>query len=316
MTDKKTCIYVGGALQQYHFGEGHPFGPLRQRAFWDEFCRQGLNRHVTLGEPSTARRENLQWFHTPEYIDCVERLSAKGGGYLDFGDTPAFPGVYEAAATVVGTALKALEEIMSGHCRRAFIPIAGLHHARRDTAAGFCVFNDCAIAIEALRRQYGLQRIAYVDIDAHHGDGVFYGFEKEAGVTIVDFHEDGRALYPGTGAAEETGKGPAVGTKLNIPMSPGATDTQFLEQWGQAEAFLRHSRPEFILLQCGADSLADDPITHLAYTQAVHAHVAERLCGIAEEWCAGRLLALGGGGYNLDNIARAWSAVARALVSG
>lgn len=306
---KKTCVYVGKALQKYNFGKGHPFGPFRQKAFWDEACRQGLDKYVALAEPSVAKRENLQWFHTPEYIDRVERLSVKGIGYLDYGDTPAFCGVYEAAATVVGTALNALNEIMSDHCRRAFIPIAGLHHARRDGAAGFCVFNDCAVVIEALRRQYGLQRIGYVDIDAHHGDGVFYGFEEDAGVIIVDFHEDGRSLYPGTGSADETGQGSAVGTKLNIPMPPGATDQQFLEKWGQAEAFLRQHRPEFILLQCGADGLADDPITHLKYSQAVHAHVAERLCHIAEELCAGHILALGGGGYNLDNIASAWCAV-------
>lgn len=312
---KKVCVYLGESLQHYNFGERHPFGPFRQRAFWDEFCRQGLDKEVTLAEPDTAGREKLQWFHTPEYIDRVERLSAKGEGYLDYGDTPVFPGVYEAAATVVGTALKALNGIMSGRCRRAFIPIAGLHHARRDAAAGFCVFNDCAVVIEALRRQYGMQRISYVDIDAHHGDGVFYGFEEDPQVSIVDFHEDGRFLYPGTGSADETGQGSAVGTKLNIPMPPGATDQQFLEKWEQAEAFLRQNKPEFILLQCGADSLADDPITHLKYSEAVHAHVAGRLCKMAEEVCAGRILALGGGGYNLDNIAKAWCAVVQAFIS-
>ncbi len=311
--NKKTCVYVGPALQKYNFGKGHPFGPLRQKAFWNEARRQRLDEYVALAEPSVAKRENLQWFHTPEYIDRVERLSATGWGYLDYGDTPAFRGVYEAAATVVGTALSALNEIMSDHYRRAFIPIAGLHHARRDAAAGFCVFNDCAVVIEALRRQYGLQRVGYVDIDAHHGDGVFYGFEEDAEVIIVDLHEDGRSLYPGTGSANETGQGSAAGTKLNIPMPPGATDQQFLEKWGQAETFLRQRRPEFILLQCGADGLADDPITHLKYSQAVHAHVAERLCRIADELCAGRMLALGGGGYNLDNIASAWCAVVQAF---
>jgi acetoin utilization protein AcuC len=217
--------------------------------------------------------------------------------------------VFEAAATVAGTTLAAVERIMSRQCRRAFVPIAGLHHARRDEAAGFCVFNDCGIAIEALRRQYGLRRIAYVDIDAHHGDGVFYAFEDDPEFIFVDLHEDGRYLYPGTGAAEESGVGPATGTKLNIPMPVGATDRDFMAKWEDAERFVEEMRPEFVLLQCGADSLADDPITHLAYSDAAHAHAARRLCAVADRVCGGRLLAWGGGGYNPENIAQAWNAV-------
>ncbi len=238
----------------------------------------------------------------------------EGYGLLDQGDTPAFPGVFEAASTVVGTALAALERIMSGETVRAFVPIAGLHHARRDSAAGFCVFNDCGVVIEALRREFRIRRVAYVDIDAHHGDGVFYAFEDDSDLIFVDLHEDGRFLYPGTGRADETGIGAATGTKLNIPMAVGADDAEFFRQWDRAERFLEAAKPEFIVFQCGADSLSGDPLAHLAYTQAAHAYAATRLCAIADRYAQGRVLALGGGGYDLDNLARAWTAVVRALL--
>lgn len=168
-----VCVTIGDQLARYGFGEGHPFGPDRLAAFWTEAQAQGLDRQWIQCLPGSATRELLERFHTPEYVERVISQSATGEGYLDCGDTPAFPGIYEAACTVVGSVLDAVERIMKAECRHAFVPIAGLHHARRDSAAGFCVFNDCGIAIEILRLQYGLQRIAYVDIDAHHGDGVF-----------------------------------------------------------------------------------------------------------------------------------------------
>ena len=161
-----------------------------------------------------------------------------GSGYLDAGDTPAFPGVFEAAATVAGTVLAALDDVVRGRCRQAFVPIAGLHHASRDGAAGFCVFNDCGIAIETLRERYAIQRVAYVDIDAHHGDGVFYAFESDPDLIFVDLHEDGRYLYPGTGSVEESGVGSAKGTKLNIPLPPQADDETFFRLWESAERFV------------------------------------------------------------------------------
>ena len=166
--------------------------------------------------------------------------------------------MYEAAAGVVGATLSAMEAIMGGQCRRAFVPIAGLHHAARDHAAGFCVFNDCGVAIELLKRA-GLKRVAYVDIDAHHGDGVFYAFEDDATVVVADLHEDGRYLYPGTGTAEETGRGAACGTKLNLPLPPGSDDRVFARVWPAVTAHVAKFDPEFIILQCGADSLEGDP---------------------------------------------------------
>ncbi len=302
------------ALSAYSFGEGHPFAAARFSAFHDELVRQGLDKWVTPFESALASQAQLEWFHDHAYVEKVKRASKRGQGFLDQGDTPAFPGVYEAAARVVGTSLKGLEGIMNGQCSRAFTPIAGLHHARRDAAAGFCVLNDCGVVIEALRRQYGIQRIAYIDIDAHHGDGVYYSFEEDPHVIIVDLHEDGRHLYPGTGDVTETGTGQAVGTKLNIPLPMGADDAVFEKVWPMAEAFLRENQTDFMLLQCGADSLAGDPITNLAFSSRVHAQVTESLCRLADEQCQGRLLAMGGGGYNLDNIASGWNAVVRAMV--
>lgn len=307
-------VYAGDALAAYGFGHGHPFNRGRQDAYLAELRRRGLDNYLSLALPVQAQQHEIEWFHTHEYVERVKALSARGAGFLDHGDTPAFPGVFEAAAIVVGTTLAAIDRLMRGEARRAFVPIAGLHHARRDAAAGFCVFNDCGVAIEALRLRYGLHHIAYVDIDAHHGDGVFYGFEDDPELIVADLHEDGRYLYPGTGGSHESGRGAARGTKLNLPLPPGAGDAQFLVAWEAVEHHIDAAKPEFILLQCGADSLAGDPITHLALTESSHAHAARRLRALAERHCDGRLLAMGGGGYNPDNLARAWTAVTEALL--
>lgn len=307
-------VYIGEALARYGFGEGHPFGPDRMDAFWCEAKRQGLDKRVSIADPVQAIEALIHRFHTSSYIHRVQTLSESGEGFLDDGDTPAFKGVYEAAATVVGSGLAAVETVMRGEYSRCFIPIAGLHHARRDRAAGFCVFNDAGVIIEVLRLIYGVKRIAYVDIDAHHGDGIFYAFESDPDLWIVDIHEDGRYLYPGTGFADETGKGKAEATKLNLPLLPGADDSEFHRVWTEAEVHIRASNPEIIIFQCGADSIANDPITHMRFTPAAHGYAARTLRNIADEFCHGRLIALGGGGYNRGNLAAGWSAVVSSLL--
>jgi acetoin utilization protein AcuC len=278
------------------------------------FRQSGLAKRCRLAPPVVAERAQIEAFHTAAYVTRVQQLSVSGAGYLDYGDTPAFKGVYEASARVVGTVLQAVADLVDGHSAKAFVPIAGLHHAQRDSAAGFCVFNDCGVAIEALRREHGIRRVAYVDMDAHHGDGVFYAFEEDPELCIADLHEDGRYLYPGTGRLEETGRGAAQGTKLNVPLPPGAGDEAFFQVWEQVEAFVEKSRPQFILLQCGADSLAGDPITHMAYSSEAQRYASARLCKLADRHAEGRLLALGGGGYNLENLAAAWCAVVEAML--
>jgi acetoin utilization protein AcuC len=314
MDNTNLGVVVSERLARYGFGDGHPFGPDRHGAFVREFEAQGLHRRSRILEARDASEAELLSFHTAAYVDLVKERSVSGQGFLDGGDTPAFRGVYEAAAVVVGATLNAASAIMSGQCRRAFVPIAGLHHAGRDHAAGFCVFNDCGVLIELLRKQSGLERIAYVDIDAHHGDGVFYAFEADPGVIFADLHEDGRYLYPGTGSSAEVGKGAAEGTKLNLPMAPGSDDAAFADVWPKVMAHLEKFDPQFIILQCGADSLEGDPITHLRYSARTHGSAARSLAELADRLGHGRVLALGGGGYNRHNLAQAWTAVVENLL--
>lgn len=311
-----VLLCAGDPLGRYGFPEGHPFSVDRQQVFLDEAAQRGLLKSVNRLEPRIATAEELMRFHTRSHVERVMLGSQSGEGWLDHGDTPCFPGVFEAAAAVGGTALDALSCVIDGKAPRSFQPIGGLHHARRDAAAGFCVINDLGLVIETLRSQYGVRRIAYVDIDVHHGDGVFYTYEDDPDLIVADIHEDGRFLYPGTGYAHEHGAGAAAGSKLNLPLPPGATDAEFLEAWGVAEEFLRDQRPAFILLQCGADSLKGDPLAHLALSPSSHAYATQRLCRLANEMCEGRLMAFGGGGYNLHNVALGWSVVLEELLRG
>jgi len=314
MADARVGVYGGAALAAYGFGHGHPLGPDRHEAFWCALEREGLASRITRLAPVAADRAALALFHTPRYLDFVAARCAAGVGYLDGGDTPAQRGLDAACAVVVGSTLDACRRVLSDELARAFVPVAGLHHAGRDHAAGFCVYDDCGVAIEWLRTQ-GVRRIAYVDIDAHHADGVFHAFEDDPELLFADLHQDGETLYPGTGAADETGRGAARGTKLNRPLAPGADDRAFHAAWAEVEAFLAATPPEFILFQCGADSIAGDPLTQLRLTPAAHAHAADRLCAIAKQCGARGPVALGGGGYDHANVAAAWTGVVRALLT-
>ena len=315
MSDSPMYVYRGEALANYGFGDEHPFGMDRHEAFQTELAESDLGAAIQYVEPQRASIDDIALFHTPEYIDHVSKRSQEGTGFLDDGDTPAYPGIFDKASDVVGTTLAAVDAIMAGDSKRAFVPIAGLHHAGRGHAAGFCVFNDCGVAVEYLRKKHGLQRIAYVDIDAHHGDGIFYSFEDDPDLIIADIHEDGRFLYPGTGHADETGKGKAIGTKLNIPMPPGAGDAEFVTAWETVKDYIDDAAPEFVIFQCGADSLDGDPITHLRYSEEAHAQAASDLCVLADRHCEGRIIGTGGGGYNLGNLARAWTRVVESFAA-
>jgi len=313
-SSSRIGVYVGEELGRYGFGHGHPFGPDRLAAFCEAFEASGLVPRTHLMPAVQGSAEDILRFHTRDYLDLVCERSRTGIGLLDAGDTPAFPGMFEASLWVAGSVLDAVARLVAGELTRAMVPIAGLHHARRGGASGFCVFNDCGIAIENLRQVHGLRRIAYVDIDAHHGDGVYYSFAEDPDLAIADFHEDGRYLYPGTGAASEVGKGAARGTKLNVPLPPYADDELFFRLWPEAERFVDDFAPEFILLQCGGDALAGDPLTHLQLTNRVHREVSASLCRIADRHAKGRLLALGGGGYDRRHTAGAWVEVIRGMV--
>ena len=309
-----VLVYKGDEIAAYGFGDPHPFGTDRHDVFHRELAEAALDDAIRYMPPRRASVDELLLFHMPEYIDKVSRMSKEGRGYLDDGDTPALPGIFDAACDVVGTTLAAVDAVMHGEAKRAFVPIAGLHHAARDRFVFYCYGDHRDLDTEYSRQRHGLSRIAYVDIDAHHGDGVFYGFADDPDLIFADIHEDGRYLYPGTGAAEETGTGRARGTKLNVPLAPGADDAEFRMAWRQVEAYLDAAEPEFIIFQCGADSLEGDPITHLCFSEQAHADAAATLCRLADKHCGGRLIGAGGGGYNRQNIARAWTRVVQAFV--
>jgi acetoin utilization protein AcuC len=261
-----------------------------------------------------ASEDDIQLFHSKSYIDFVKKSSIGGSGFLDKGDTPIFKGMFEASRYTVGSTLKALKMIMENKTSHAFNPIGGFHHAQKNAAAGFCIFNDVVIAIIYAKIKYNLNRILYLDIDAHHGDGVFYHFYDDPSVFIADIHEDGKSLYPGTGFKDEKGGKNAEGTKLSIPLPPLSGDDQFRKEFLEVESFVNKIKPELILFQSGGDCLRDDPLTHLQFTPKSHQFAAETLHKIAHTFCNGKILAMGGGGYNPQNTAKAWVEVVKAFI--
>jgi acetoin utilization protein AcuC len=315
MSKDKLIVARGQQLLTYSFPGNHPMRKERIIRFFevldshiDEFKDK-----IRFVEPVAATREEIALFHDPEYIEFVEKKCRLGYGYLDYGDTPAYPGCFEAASYTVGATLMILREVLSGGAVSGFNPMGGLHHARRGRAGGFCIFNDAAVAIAYALSRGGCSSVAYVDIDAHHGDGVYYEFEDDPRVVFLDIHQDGRTLYPGTGHEYERGRGAAEGKKMNIPMPPGSDDDSFIEAFKRGEEFLLSQEFDVIFFQCGADCVEDDPLTRLRYTPRAHYYAAKKLREMAEKKCGGRIVAMGGGGYSLDNVANAWLNVVRAL---
>lgn len=315
----KTAVIVGKELSAYSFGEKHPFNSKRLEAFWSTLIHSESMHtgSLKLLPPTLTDKNMVASFHEKKYIDFVKESSITGSGYLDSGNTPSFKGVFDASLYVVGSTILALDTVINktNGIVHAFNPIGGLHHARRNAAGGFCVFNDIGIAILYARKNYGLKKILYVDIDAHHGDGVFYEFEDDAELYIADIHEDGSFLYPGTGLQSETGLGDAKCTKLNLPLQPGATDRDFLSAFTKIENFIESKKFELIIFQCGADGLSGDPLTHLKYSDKPHEYAAQVLHRIAHEKSSGRIVGLGGGGYNTENLATAWNKVVKVFAS-
>lgn len=237
-----SAVIVGKELSAYSFGEKHPLNSKRLEAFWSTLVNLEPMRTGTLKvlQPTLSDEGTVALFHEKKYIDFVKESSITGSGYLDSGDTPSFKGVFDASLYVTGSTILALETVFNktNAIEHAFNPIGGLHHARRNAAGGFCVFNDIGIVIMHARKNLNLKRILYVDIDAHHGDGVFYEFEDDPDLYIADIHEDGSFLYPGTGFESETGLEEARGTKINLPLQPGATDSDFLSAFTRIESFV------------------------------------------------------------------------------
>ncbi len=314
---EKLVTVWGSELMEYFFGPEHPFGPQRASLTFSLMEQVGLLRRpgVEILSPEKATREDLLLFHTPEMIDFVQEACRRGYGYLDGGDTPALPGGFEAGLSVVGSSWKMVEKIARGESRYGFNLVAGLHHAHPGRASGFCIFNDLAIDIIKLRRDYGIKRIAYIDIDAHHGDGVVYGFYNDPDLLTVDFHEDGRYLFPGTGEMHEMGRGLASGLKFNLPLPPYSSDQSLIYSFDQlVPPLLRNFKPEFIMFVCGVDAHGGDPLSDMNYSSASYTHSVRSLRNLAEELCDGRLAIFGAGGYSVGTCALRWTEVMAALL--
>ncbi len=302
-------IYDDSVLK-YDFGDDHPFKSFRVRMTRDRLTGHFKDLHI---EPARgATRAEAELFHEPGYLDLVKHFSKIGTGLLDGGDTPAFRGCYEASLNVMGATLRAVETVLDGEYAHAASFSGGLHHAGRGNASGFCIMNDCAVALAWLRKLFG--KVAYVDLDAHHGDGVMYGFYSDPGVIDVDVHQDGKTLFPGTGSHLETGSGEAKGTKLNIPLPPGSADDVLVSLFSElAMPFLEKTKPEFMIVQCGADGLKGDPLACLSFTQNGYLKVIEALHEISHRVCRGRIVLVGGGGYRPEAAAECWAGEYMAL---
>jgi len=313
---EKTGFVYADAFQGYNFGSTHPLRPIRLKLTFELMRSMGLltSPAIEVHEPRTATREELLLFHERPYLELVERMSRSGSGFLDMGDTPAFKGCYEASALAVGASLTAVDLVMSGDTTHAMNIAGGLHHAHPSSASGFCIFNDPAISIAYVKKKYSLDRILYLDIDAHHGDGVMYGFYSDEGVLDIDFHEDGHHLFPGTGFTDEVGAGRASGVKINVPLSPFTGDETYLRLFNEiVPPVVRKYQPRIMLVQCGADSHANDLLAHLQLTTKSYCEIAAVCHNLVHEISDGRLVIFGGGGYNPSNVARAWSLIAATL---
>ncbi len=329
-----TCtLHVAwdGRLADYDFGPGHPLAPVRLKLTMELAQALGLGRldGVTIEVPATATSAELELVHHLGYIDMV-RLAGhqagwKGGGevgglsrglttrlLLSHGlgteDDPLFPGMHEAAAMVAGATLAAARAVWTGAAQHGASLAGGLHHAMAGSASGFCVYNDPAVAIAWLLSQ-GAERIAYVDVDAHHGDGVQASFWDDPRVLTISLHEDPDTLFPGTGRAGETGGPHADGSAVNVALPAGTGDAGWLRAFhAVVPPILRSFGPQLLVSQHGCDSHRDDPLTNLMLSidgqRAAHAAIH----ALAHEVSGGRWLLTGGGGYeHVHVVPRTWT---------
>jgi acetoin utilization protein AcuC len=303
------------ALLSYDFGPGHPMAPVRLDLTVRLARELGvLDRpNVELVTPQPATDELLELVHTPAYIDAVRRVSADpwhGDPLHGLGtaDNPAFAGMHDAAALIAGATVAAAEAVWSGRADHGVNIAGGLHHAMADSCSGFCVYNDPAIAIQWLLDE-GAERVAYVDVDVHHGDGVQAAFWDDPRVLTISVHESPDALFPGTGYPEEIGGPAALGRSVNVALPPGTGDSGWLHAFlSVVPELVKTFQPDVLVTQHGADTHIDDPLAHLALS--VDAQVASYrvLHATAHHHAHGRWLATGGGGYAVvDVVPRAWT---------
>ncbi|WP_420107420.1 acetoin utilization protein AcuC [Kocuria massiliensis] len=304
------------AMTSYFFGDYHPMNPCRLDATARLAQDLGLFElgHVRVEKPHVADDAALRTAHSREYIDSVKAVSADPslkipGSGLDGEDTPGVAGLHEAAARLAGGSELAAESMVDGSTVRAVNFGGGMHHAHRDYASGFCVYNDCAVAIQRLLDR-GVQRVLYIDIDAHHGDGTQSIFWDEPRVLTISLHETGMSLFPGTGFSNEMGAdGDALGSVVNVALPTTVSDGAWLRAFHAIVPQLaRAFDPEVIVSQHGCDSHYKDDMTHMRLSVDAQREATMTIADLADELTEDRWLALGGGGYNcLDAVPRSWA---------
>jgi acetoin utilization protein AcuC len=296
--------------QRYDFGPEHPFTPARLRMLTGLLDAFGTPFDPV--EPPIATRDDLLSVHDEALVEQVEAASrgaampnAAGFG-LGTMDVPIFAGMDEAARWLVGGTLHAAKLVASGEAKRVLQLGGGLHHAQRDRSSGFCVYNDLAVACRYLQRQD--LRVAYIDVDVHHGDGVQAIHYCDEDVLTLSIHESGTYLFPGTGGVHELGTGAATGFSLNVPLEPLTQADSYLDAFERVVPYaMQWFQPDVMVIQCGADTHAKDPLADLLLTTETHAHIYRRLVEIADEYAGGCAVFTLGGGYNADATIRSWT---------
>jgi len=313
-----VALVYGDALMKHHLSDAHPLQPIRVKLAVDLIRSTGLIEHAHLLPPRAATTEELELVHAPEYVELVQRLSdpkqrrevspaaIDAAGYAS-ADNPISDELHEGTGLVVGATMVAAQAVAGGAALHAFSPSGGLHHAHRSRASGFCTYDDPAIACRWLKDQG--HRVAYVDVDVHHGDGVEEIFYSDPDVLTISLHESGRYLFPGTGFPEDSGSGPGRGAAANLPFIPFTWDEPWLEAFDRVvPTLLRRFRPTVLVTQDGCDTHYLDPLAHLAGTTRIWPHVGRVFHELAHELCEGRWVALGGGGYAVREVVpRAWT---------
>jgi Deacetylases, including yeast histone deacetylase and acetoin utilization protein len=311
MSDSVRVVWDDGLIG-YDFGPGHPLAPVRVELTMALADELGVLDRVEVAGCEPATDDDLALVHDRGYIEAVKRVSRYGEPDLRHGlgtvDNPAFCGVHEASALVAGATLAAAKAVWTGEVQHALNVAGGLHHAMPATASGFCVYNDPAVAI-AWMLENGAERIAYVDVDVHHGDGVQAVFYDDPRVLTISLHESPRTLFPGTGFPSETGAEGAEGTAVNVALPAGCGDSGWLRAFNAlVPPLLREFSPQVLVSQQGCDSHALDPLAHLMLSVDGQRMAYEALHRLAHETAGGRWLATGGGGYELVQVVpRAWT---------
>jgi acetoin utilization protein AcuC len=326
VNDERVAIVYGPALASYDFGPEHPLQPSRHQLTMSLLDALGWldDPRIGLEEPRSATITELLAVHTYPYVQAVGHAQDIARGQrqplslLIYGlgteDDPIFDAIHDGPALYTGASIQAMRAILDGRADHAYNPAGGMHHAMKASAAGFCVYNDAAVAIAVALAEGS--RVAYVDLDAHHGDGVQSMFYDEPRVLTVSVHESGRFLFPGTGEIDETGAGDARGTSVNVPLPPMAGDQAILDAVERIVVpALDAFRPDVLVTQTGCDTHHDDPLTDLNGTLALYPQLAEMLHHAAHDACGGRWMIVGGGGYDpADVTPRAWTAFIGAVL--